>query len=69
MAIIDKGEFINSKIMSNAVKGKTIERIIDYSRIDDYLAIIFTDGTSLEIRYDYIYDWTLVDHKIQLAGE
>ena len=47
-------------LITSAVAGKTVKDVvIDNERMDDYLVFNFTDGTSLRIRYDYIYEWSL----------
>lgn len=51
----DSGPFITSAVAGKAVK----DVIIDNEGMDDYLVFNFTDGTSLRIRYDYIYEWSL----------
>jgi len=63
MTIIAEGEFdegIGNKI-TELLKGKTIKRVLDYSKLDSHLVFLFTDGTTLDIQYDLIYDWKLVD--------
>ena len=46
--------------LSKAVSGKTIVSVeSDRSGMDDYLIFHFTDGTSLYIRYDYIYEYAV----------
>ena len=44
--------------ISQLVTGKTIT-VVSYEgdRGDDFLVFMFTDGTELRIRYDYIYEW------------
>lgn len=45
-----------------AIQGKTILRCEAPDRHgDDFLVFHFTDGTSLHIRYDYIYEWEVID--------
>lgn len=67
--IVATEESINQSKINEVVRGKVVEKIEDYSRFaDDFIGITFSDGTKLEIRYDYIYDWTLfVDTKKQGA--
>ena len=68
MSTIKRGEFIMGDGLPEAVNGKTLINVLQYSRSsDDFLTLVFTDGTSLEIRYDWLYGWELVDHKIELA--
>jgi len=51
-------------LITSAVAGKIVKDIIvDNERMDDYLVFNFTDGTSLRIRYDYIYEWSLIVSK------
>ena len=68
MSTIKKGEFVTGDGLAELLKGKTIKHVLQYSRFqDNYLAFVFTDGTSLEIRYDWLYGWELVDHDIKLS--
>jgi hypothetical protein len=58
MAIIASGEFLQG--IDEVAKGKTIESIIDDDQgMFNYIVISFKDGTKLQIRYDYIYEWEL----------
>ena len=46
--------------LSKAVSGKTIASVeSDRSGMDDYLIFHYADGTSLYIRYDYIYEYAV----------
>lgn len=46
--------------ITKAISGKIISCVkVTDSDIDDYLIIKFKDGSSLHIRYDWIYDWEL----------
>lgn len=64
MSVLGKGEFVSNDGLSEIVSGKTIKNISMYSdSMDDYLAFIFVDGTSLHIKYDWLYDWQLIDHE------
>lgn len=46
--------------MTEAVNGKTITRVETKSeQSDSWLVFHFTDGTSLNIRYDWIYGWNV----------
>ena len=46
--------------LSKAVSGKTIASVeSDNSGADDYLIFHYADGTSLYIRYDYIYEYAV----------
>ena len=39
------------------IKGKTVESLaFKEESADDFLVIEFTDGTTIKIRYDWIYD-------------
>jgi hypothetical protein len=68
MSRISHGKFTTGDGLPEAVNGKTLINVLQYSRSsDDFLTLVFTDGTSLEIRYDWLYEWELVDHKIELA--
>jgi hypothetical protein len=67
MSTIKRGEFIMGDGLPEAVNGKTLINVLQYSRSsDDFLTLVFTDGTSLEIRYDWPYEWELVDHDVKL---
>ena len=68
MSVIRMGDMVGDDGLKELITGKEIKNVLLYSRsADDYLTFVFTDGTSLEIRYDWIYGWELVDHKIELA--
>lgn len=45
--------------ISEHISGKTIASVVDDDGMDDWLVFKFTDGTSLHIRYDWIYEWYL----------
>ena len=46
--------------LSKAVSGKTIASVeSDNNGADDYLIFHYADGTSLYIRYDYIYEYAV----------
>lgn len=47
--------------LSEAVYGKTIARVSTESGMDEYLIVTFTDGSTLRILYDYIYEWELTN--------
>jgi hypothetical protein len=68
MSVLKKGEFVTNDGLEEFINGKVIKDVLRYTQyMDDYLTLVFTDGTSLLIRYDWLYDWTLVDHKIELS--
>ena len=49
-------------LMTKKTKGKTIKGRYDLDiNGDDYFAIGFTDGTQLRIRYDWIYEWEVIE--------
>ena len=49
-------------LMTEKTKGKTIKGCYDLDiNGDDYFAIGFTDGTQLRIRYDWIYEWEVIE--------
>ena len=44
--------------MNDLVSGKTIASILsDREGMNDRLIFVFTDGSSMEIEYDYIYEY------------
>ena len=47
--------------LTEATTGKTIEKVIDDdgNGMDDWIQFVFTDGSVLRIRYDWIYEWEL----------
>lgn len=46
--------------MTKIVAGKTIESArVDDEYVDEFLVFMFTDGTELKIRYDWIYEYDL----------
>lgn len=45
--------------LSEAIAGKTVKSVRSDQGREDYLIFDFTDGTSLRIRYDYIYDYKI----------
>lgn len=50
----------SGKDITKAVTGKSIRCVkVPDSGMDDFLIIIFEDGTSLHFRYDWIYNWEL----------
>ena len=61
----DKIDFNDSTIgiLSDTIKGKTVESVENDNGYDDTFTIRFNDGTALRIRYDYIYEWELVQEK------
>lgn len=46
--------------MSSAIDGAAIIEIDDEG-MNDYLLIHFPNGKSLVIRYDYVYEWAVID--------
>ena len=63
-----RGEFTENDGLAELLKGKTIKNILQYSRFqDDFLTFVFTDGTSLEIRYDWLYEWELINYDVKLG--
>lgn len=52
----------SDKDISQLITGKNIEKceILDEG-MDTFLQFIFTDSTILKIRYDYIYDWDVIE--------
>jgi hypothetical protein len=53
--------FASGEEITKLVAGRTISHVkmSDGSYIDDYLIICFRDGSSLHIKYDYLYEWEL----------
>ena len=49
--------------ITEAIRGKVIDHYADEGRMDSFIVLYFTDGTSLRIRYDYIYSWNLTEKK------
>ena len=47
--------------LSEATHGKTITGVTIQSGMDEHLIISFSDGSTLRIVYDYIYEWELTD--------
>lgn len=46
--------------MSKKINGRTIKSVdFESESIDNFLVFEFTDGTSLWINYDYLYDYEL----------
>jgi hypothetical protein len=48
--------------ITEKIKGKTVERC-EYSDggMDDFIVLVFSGGTKLRIRYDYIYEWEFIE--------
>jgi hypothetical protein len=44
------------KMVNDKCKGKVVKEIKDYDGCDELLDIVFTDGSKLQIHYDWIYD-------------
>ena len=49
--------------ISDATKGKTIERVEINNDMEDWLIFYFTDKTELRLRYDWIYEWFVTQPK------
>lgn len=46
--------------LSTAIQDKSIKGVsVDDSGMDSVLVFHFTDGSSLRIRYDWIYEWEI----------
>ena len=56
--------------LTGVVTGKTIDRVEtpEDNYIDDYLIFYFRDGTSLHIKYDYLYEWELKRGEVVNVG-
>ena len=51
--------------MSRLIKGKMIVRcVIDNEGMDNKLVFYFSDGTSLRIVYDWIYEWEVTRENV-----
>jgi hypothetical protein len=46
--------------MDEAIKGKTIKHMEIIDGRQEFLIFHFTDGSSIKIRYDYIYNWEFI---------
>ena len=46
--------------ITDAIKGKVVKafKIVD-ARGDDWIDIEFEDGSTLHLRYDWIYEWAM----------
>lgn len=47
--------------LSEAVTGKIITGVATQRGMDEQLTILFSDGSALAIRYDWIYEWDLIN--------
>lgn len=60
MDIMPEFNYESAREISNAVSGKTIESVeVRDEHADDFLIFKFKDGSELEFRYDWIYDWEI----------
>lgn len=50
-------------ILNEKTKNKTIKevKLIDGLHGENYLVIVFNEGTALQINYDYIYEWDILE--------
>lgn len=58
--MIDFNPNLSGEEITKAIQGKTIAAVeTEDPRSDYYLLFRFTDGTTLRIRYDWIYEWAV----------
>ena len=51
------------------IRGKTIRSFVTHDdHGEDWFSIIFTDGSILSVRYDWVYEWEYIG-TINLDGE
>jgi len=66
---MEEFNYLSGGKMTESLRGKTIKSIeTPEGGPDDYLVFVFTDGTRLVIRYDYIYEYALIGKEAENDG-
>jgi len=62
MTKVHKKEFDggDGPALTEILRGRTVVEVVIEEGFEDYMIIKFTNGVSMRVRYEYIYDWEVL---------
>jgi hypothetical protein len=50
-----------AELIAKSIEGRVVEKMLLYDEHGEYyLEIVFKDGSTFKIRYDWIYEWEFI---------